>query len=170
MPTMPSNHVPQCYIHPVLEHPQGWWLHHLTGQPVPMPHHSFWEEMFPHIQPKPPLAQLEAIPSRPITVTWEKMPYLTPTSFQAVAENHKVSDEPPLLKLNSLAPHKTCIPDLSQVCCSFLDTLQGLCPVFIFRSRLALSFFIPASRFNVVLLTPAIALSLSKHFLFTCLF
>ena len=31
-----------------------------------MPHHSF-EEVFPNIQPESPLAQLEAVPSSPIT-------------------------------------------------------------------------------------------------------
>jgi len=45
IPTMPTHHVPQCHIHMVLEHLQGQWLHHLPGQPVPVPHHSFWEEI-----------------------------------------------------------------------------------------------------------------------------
>ena len=44
------------------KHAQGWWLHHLPGQPVPMPHHSFGEEFFPNIQLEPPLAQLGTIP------------------------------------------------------------------------------------------------------------
>jgi len=39
----------------------GWGLHHLPGQPVPMPDHSFSREIFPNIQSKPPLMQLEAI-------------------------------------------------------------------------------------------------------------
>jgi len=42
------------------------WFHHLHGQPVPMPHHSFQEEIFPNIQPEPPLARLEAISCSPI--------------------------------------------------------------------------------------------------------
>jgi len=52
IPTMPTNHVPQFHFCPFLEHLQGWWLHHLPGQPVPMPHHSCREEMFPNIQPE----------------------------------------------------------------------------------------------------------------------
>ena len=36
---MPTNHVPQCHIFMVLEH------HHLPGQPILKPHHSFWEEI-----------------------------------------------------------------------------------------------------------------------------
>ena len=32
---------------------------------VPLHHHSFWEEIFPNIQPEPPRAQLEVIPSCP---------------------------------------------------------------------------------------------------------
>jgi len=46
----------------VLEH-----LHHLPGQPVPMPHYFFGEEVFPNIEPEPPLAQHEVIASCPIT-------------------------------------------------------------------------------------------------------
>ena len=52
---MPTNHVPQCHISTVMGHLQEWWLHHLPGQPVPVPHHSFWEEIFPNIQPEAPL-------------------------------------------------------------------------------------------------------------------
>ena len=37
----------------VLEHVQGWWLHHLLAQTVSVPHHSFWGEIFPNIQPEP---------------------------------------------------------------------------------------------------------------------
>ena len=48
-PTMPTAHIPQCHIHTALEHFQGWWLHHLPGQPVPLPHCSCWEEMVPNI-------------------------------------------------------------------------------------------------------------------------
>ena len=64
---MPTNHVPQCHIHTVHEH-----LHHLPGQPVPLPHHSFQEEIFPNIQPEPLLAQLEAFTSHPIASYPEK--------------------------------------------------------------------------------------------------
>ncbi|KAK4808831.1 hypothetical protein QYF61_001339 [Mycteria americana] len=45
----------------------GWRLHHCPGQPVPMLDNPFSEEIFPNIQSKPPLPQLEAISSRPIT-------------------------------------------------------------------------------------------------------
>jgi len=31
---MPTKHVPECHISVVLEHFQGWWLHHFPGQPV----------------------------------------------------------------------------------------------------------------------------------------
>ena len=58
---MPTDHVPQCHISTFLEHLQGWWLHHLPGQPVPLHHHSFWEEIFPNSQSETPLAQLEVI-------------------------------------------------------------------------------------------------------------
>jgi len=41
-----------------------------------MPHHSFREEILPNTQAELPLVQLEAVPSGPIAVTWEKR--LTP--------------------------------------------------------------------------------------------
>ena len=50
------------------------------GQPVPVPDHSSGEEIFPNIQPEPPVVQLEAITSRVVAVTWEQRP--TPTSLQ----------------------------------------------------------------------------------------
>jgi len=37
-PILPTGHVLQCHISTLLEHLQGQWLHHLPGQPVPMPH------------------------------------------------------------------------------------------------------------------------------------
>ena len=52
IPIMPTDHVPQCHIHTVLEHLHGRWLHHLPGQPVPLQHRSFWEEIFLYIQPE----------------------------------------------------------------------------------------------------------------------
>jgi len=67
-PTPPCllNHVPKCHIHTVFEPLQGWGLHHPPGQPGPMPDHSLSKEIFPNIQPKPPLTQLEAMASRPV--------------------------------------------------------------------------------------------------------
>ena len=53
-----------------LERLQGQWLHHLPGQPIAVPDHRFREVVFPNIQPERSLAQLEAIPSSPITVSW----------------------------------------------------------------------------------------------------
>jgi len=62
-PTPPCllNHVPKCHIYTFFEHLQGWGLHHCTGQPGPMPEHSFSEAISPNIQSKPSLTQLEAI-------------------------------------------------------------------------------------------------------------
>ena len=81
------------------EHLQGRWLHHLCGQPIPVPDHPFRKVVFPNVQPEPSLAQLEAIPSSPITshMREEADPQLTTTSFQVVIESNKVSPEPPLL-------------------------------------------------------------------------
>ena len=65
-----------------------------------MPDHPFREVVFPNVQPEPSLAQLEAIPSSPITsYTREKAdPQLSTTSLQVVIGSNTVSPEPPLLK------------------------------------------------------------------------
>jgi len=39
----------------------------LPGQPIPMLNNLFCKEVFPDIQPKPPLAQLKAISPCPVT-------------------------------------------------------------------------------------------------------
>ena len=64
-----SNHQPITnmlikwyHIYMFLEHLCGQWLHYLTGQPVPMLDHSFWEEMFPNIQHEPPWHILRLLP------------------------------------------------------------------------------------------------------------
>ena len=43
----PLPMAPQCHIHTAPEHLQGQWLHHLPGQPVPLPHCSCWEGIQP---------------------------------------------------------------------------------------------------------------------------
>ncbi|KAK4826830.1 hypothetical protein QYF61_011638, partial [Mycteria americana] len=62
----------------------GWRLNHFPGQSVPMLDNPLGEEKFPNIQSKPPLAQLEAISSCPITcyLGEETDPHLSTTSFQ----------------------------------------------------------------------------------------
>ncbi|KAK4830122.1 hypothetical protein QYF61_008549 [Mycteria americana] len=64
----------------------GWRLNHFPGQPVPMLDNPLSEEKFPNIQSKPPLAQLEAISSCPITcyLGEETDPHLSTTSFQTL--------------------------------------------------------------------------------------
>jgi len=37
----PLNHVPQHNIQTLFEHHQGRWLHHLSGQPIPVPDQPF---------------------------------------------------------------------------------------------------------------------------------
>ncbi|KAK4823317.1 hypothetical protein QYF61_000919 [Mycteria americana] len=78
----------------------GWCLHHLSGQRVPMLDHLFSKEIFPNIQSKPLLTQLEAISSRPITsyLGEEINTHLSTPSFQVVVESNKVSPQPPFLQ------------------------------------------------------------------------
>ncbi|KAK4829643.1 hypothetical protein QYF61_005936 [Mycteria americana] len=67
LPSTPLNHVPKCHIYTSFKYLQGWRLHHFPGQPVPVLDNPCGEEIFPNIQSKPPLAQLEAVSSHPIT-------------------------------------------------------------------------------------------------------
>lgn len=54
-----TNHGPGCHL-------QGRALHPLPGQPLPMLYSPFHGEIPPDVRPGPPLAQLEAVPSRPV--------------------------------------------------------------------------------------------------------
>ena len=98
-----------------------------------MSENSFSKEIFPNIQSKPPLPQLDAISSHPITsyLTAETSTHLTTTPFQAVVESGKVSPQPPflqakppqfpqllLIRLVLQAPHQLGSPSL--------DALQHL--------------------------------------------
>ncbi|KAK4814467.1 hypothetical protein QYF61_018985 [Mycteria americana] len=89
----------------------------LTAMPVPMLDNPFSEEIFPNIRSKPPLAQLEAIPSRPITcyVGEETNTLLVTTSFQAKQPQFP---QPLLIRL--------VLQTLHQLHCPSLDTLQHL--------------------------------------------
>jgi len=62
-----------------------------------MSDHSFSKKVFPNIQSKPPLTQLEAIASRPIaSYLGEKTKTcLTTTSRQGAVESDKVLPQPP---------------------------------------------------------------------------
>jgi len=76
-------------------------------------------------------AQLKAITSLSIIVTWKKMLLPLPvatTSFQVI-QSDKVSPEPPphwAIPVPSATPHKTCAPHPSQLRCPSLEVLQGL--------------------------------------------
>ena len=87
--TMPDKPCPEL-PHPhgfFFQHLQGWGLHHCPGHPGPMPDRSFRKEIFPNIESKRSLTQLEAISSRPIKTKPEDFPLCTSwqhaESFQA---------------------------------------------------------------------------------------
>ncbi|KAK4822811.1 hypothetical protein QYF61_020094 [Mycteria americana] len=133
LPRPPLHHVPKHLIQTSFKYLQGWQLNHCPGQPVPMLDNPFSEEKFPNIQSKPPLAQLEAISSCPITcyLGEETSPHLTTTSFQVVVESDKVSPQPPLLQAKPPQfPQplliRLLLQTLHQVRCPSLDTLQHL--------------------------------------------
>jgi len=70
-----------------------------TGQPAPMLHNPFGEEIFPNTQAKPLLVP-EAVSSHPVTsyLGEETNTHLTTTSFQVVVESKVVSHQPSLLQ------------------------------------------------------------------------
>ncbi|KAK4825630.1 hypothetical protein QYF61_001415 [Mycteria americana] len=130
-----------CYIvfipfppSPKLQHCQeGWRLNHFPGQSVPMLDNPLGEEKFPNIQSKPPLAQLEAISSCPITcyLGEETDPHLSTTSFQVVVESDEVSPQPPFLQAKqSQLPQplliRLLLQTLHQLRCPSLYALQYL--------------------------------------------
>ncbi|KAK4816402.1 hypothetical protein QYF61_016719 [Mycteria americana] len=89
--------------------------------------------IFPNIQTKPLLMQLEDISSRPITCNLgeETDTDLTTTSFQVVVESDKVSPVPPFLQakqpqLPQLLLIRLLLQTLHQLCCPSLDMLQHL--------------------------------------------
>ncbi|KAK4822886.1 hypothetical protein QYF61_021105 [Mycteria americana] len=105
----------------------------ISLRPVPMLDNPFSEEIFPNIQSKPPLAQLEAISSCPITcyLGEDTDPHLTTTSFQVVVESNKVSPQPPFLQAKQPQfPQplliRLVLQTLHQLRCPSLDTLQHL--------------------------------------------
>jgi len=47
----PSDQAAHSHIQPGLERLQGWGIHSLLGQPVPVCHHPLCEKLPPNIQP-----------------------------------------------------------------------------------------------------------------------
>lgn len=72
IPTRPTNHIPQCRISMFLEHLQGQWLCHLSGQPVPIHYCSFLEEIFSISDLNLPWCQINPLPLILSPVPWEK--------------------------------------------------------------------------------------------------
>jgi len=115
-----------------LEHLQGWWLHHLPGQPIPASDRIL-REVLPNVQPESPLVQLEAMPSSPIASYMGEQAdsHPTTTSLHVIVESDKVSSEFPLLQTEQSQfpqqlPTRPVLQTLSQACCSSPDMLQGL--------------------------------------------
>ena len=55
---------PQSSVQSDLECLQGWGIHHLSGQPVPAPHHPYNKKLFPYIQSKYPLNEVSRVWSK----------------------------------------------------------------------------------------------------------
>ena len=73
----------------------------MVTQPLPWAacSNAVGEEIFPNIQSKPPLAQLQAISSCPVACyLGEKTNTHLATTFQVAVESHEVSPQPPYLQ------------------------------------------------------------------------
>ncbi|KAK4814264.1 hypothetical protein QYF61_012819 [Mycteria americana] len=107
LPRPPLYHVPKHLIQTSFKYLQGWRLNHFPGQPVPMLDNPFTEVKFPNIQSKPPLVQLEAISSCPITcyLGEETNPHISTTSFQTSA----LDPSPASLPFSGHAPAPQCL-------------------------------------------------------------
>ena len=88
-PSPPLNHVPKHHTYTFLKYLQGWRLSHFPGQPVPVLDNPFSEGIFPNIQSKLAVVQLEAISSHPITgyLGEETNTHLAAAAFQVVVES-----------------------------------------------------------------------------------
>jgi len=64
----PADQAAQSHIQPGLECLQGWGIHSLLGQPVPVRHHPLSEKLPPSIPTKPPLSPFKTIPPCPVTI------------------------------------------------------------------------------------------------------
>jgi len=61
------DQVAQGLIQPCLESLQGWGIHHISEQPIPVPQHSHCKRLFSYIQSKSTLFKLETISLYSIT-------------------------------------------------------------------------------------------------------
>jgi len=61
------DQVSQSLVWPRLESLQGWGIHHISGQPFPVPHQPHCKELLPYIQTKSPLFHFEIISHSSIT-------------------------------------------------------------------------------------------------------
>ena len=97
---LPLDQVAQSPIQPGVEQFNGWGIHSLSGQPVPVPHHPQSEEFLPYISSKSTLFRFKAITPCPITMC----PCKKSISSFLVGPLHvlegccKVSPEPSLLQ------------------------------------------------------------------------
>ena len=78
----PRDRAAQSHMQPGLECLQGWGIHNLLGQPVPVRHHPLGEKLLPNIQPTSPLSQFKTIPPCPIAIHPRKQPSCLYAAFK----------------------------------------------------------------------------------------
>ena len=61
------DQVAQGLVQLSLESLQGQGIHHISGQPVPVPHHPLCKRPFPYIQPTSTIFKLDTVSPCPVT-------------------------------------------------------------------------------------------------------
>ena len=104
----PPDQAAQSHIQPGLECLQGWGIHSLLGQPVPVRHHPLCEKLLPNIQPKPLLSQFKTIPPCPTTMREDVCifsPFKTTLNYLRVLFVGHFSEKTQKFQFSPLAKH-----------------------------------------------------------------
>ncbi|KAK4830133.1 hypothetical protein QYF61_008560 [Mycteria americana] len=111
----------------------AWGIDHLSRKPVPVFDLPLSKKMLPNVQSKPPLVQLRAIPTCPVTGSQgeEISTSLSMSPPQEAAESNEVAPQPPFLQIRQAqSPQPLLIghsfQPFHQLCCLPLDTFEYL--------------------------------------------
>ena len=108
MPLLKQGHLEpaaQEHIQTASEYLQGWRIHNLPRQPVPVLDHPHSDKVFPHVQREPPMFQFVPIASGPVTGHHRAEPgsiYLAPL-LQVLINTDEIPLSLLFSRLNSLS-------------------------------------------------------------------
>lgn len=98
------SQVAQSLIQPGPPCLQGQGFYHISGQPVPLPHHPHCKRLFPYIQLKSPLFYFETVSSCSVTTddAKESVLFFLGTPFYVLRGHYQVILKPSLLQAQQL--------------------------------------------------------------------